>query len=251
MTGVLMSAGWRVCRAMAMPFVAASAAAMIAAVALIPLRTAGADTITVCPSGCNFTNVQSAINASVSGDLIEIAAGTYAPSATLNTNGKAITIRGAVNADGTPATTIDGQGARQVFNISNGEGSGTILENLVITGGSATYGGGLILSGSSPTLTNCVVSGNTATGSSGKGGGLYLEYSGAMLTNCQVSGNTAQDGGGLDLSASNPTLTNCVVSGNTATSSGGGLSLWYSSSPTLTNCEVSGNTVTGSSGQGG
>ncbi len=178
-------------------------------------RSATADTITVCASGCDYSDIQSAIDASANGDVIEIAEGTYAPSATLNTMGKAITIRGSTNLDGTPATVIDGQGKRRVFQMNNGEGPGTVLENLVITGGYASSGGGLYLENSSPTLTNCTVSGNTA---SLFGGGLDLYYSSPTLTNCTVSGNTATDGGGLLLWGSSPTLTGCLLCANAASS---------------------------------
>ena len=44
------------------------------------------------------------------------------------------------------------------------------------------------------TLTNCTVSGNSASGS---GGGLVNFFHGTTtLTNCTVSGNSAKDGGG-------------------------------------------------------
>lgn len=204
-------------------------------------QTARADTITVCASGCDYSDIQQAINASANGDVIEIAAGTYAPPATLSTNGKAITLRGELNLDGTPATVIGGQGVRQVFNFSSGEGPGTILENLLIAGGKSAYGGGLYLYQSSPTLTHCHVIGNLATS---YGGGLYIAESDPILTDCHVSGNsvtgTFGQGGGLYLSYSQPTLVNCHVSGNTSFNYGGGL-FAYRSGPTLTDCVLCAN----------
>ena len=102
-----------------------------------------------------YPTIEAAISASQDGDVIEIAAGTYAPSATLSTGGKAITIRGAVGADGSPLTEVDGQNVRRVIQCDTNEGANTRFENLVITRGTASNGGGMYLSYSSPTLTNC------------------------------------------------------------------------------------------------
>ncbi|MCH2139369.1 MAG: class I SAM-dependent methyltransferase [Phycisphaerales bacterium] len=51
-------------------------------------------------------SIQAAINASSNGDVINIAAGTY-NEYNLNPGGKAITIQGTLNGDGSLATTID------------------------------------------------------------------------------------------------------------------------------------------------
>ncbi|HAK93473.1 MAG TPA: hypothetical protein DCM87_00280, partial [Planctomycetes bacterium] len=100
------------------------------------------------------------------------------------------------------------------------------------------YGGGVYCSNSSPTLTNCAISGNWA----GHGGGVYCgEGSSPTLTNCAISGNSAYSyGGGVYCSGSSPTLTNCTISGNWARS-GGGVHCSGGSAPTLTNCIVWGN----------
>lgn len=213
---------------------------------------ASAATITVCPKGCDFTDIQQAIDASTSGDIIEIAAGTYAPPATLTTNGKAITLRGATNADGTPTTIIDGQGVRQVCRCDDGEGAATQFENLVITGGRSADGGGMYFLGSSPTLTNCTIIGNTATSASpvDGGGGVWVSSSSARLTNCRIIANLAMHGGGLHMKSSYPILTNCTISENTAAYIGGGVKIG-GGSPTLTGCTISGNATTLGHGMGG
>ena len=54
-------------------------------------------------------------------------------------------------------------------------------------------GGGLYDGGGTTTLTNCTVSGNSAS----YGGGLYNDGGTTTLTNCTVSGNSASYGGGL------------------------------------------------------
>ncbi len=60
--------------------------------------TAHAGTITVCLGGsCDFTDPVAAVSAALQGDVVEIAAGTYALTQTIEVYGKGITIRGAVD----------------------------------------------------------------------------------------------------------------------------------------------------------
>jgi hypothetical protein len=107
---------------------------------------------------------------------------------------------------------------------------------------------------SSPTLTNCTFSGNSAEGTpfGGNGGGMYNEgKSSPTLTNCSFSGNSAyRNGGGMSNNASSPTLTNCTFSGNSSKGGdeswrggGGGMSNHDSSNPTLIRCTFSGNST--------
>ena len=203
-----------------------------------------------------YPTIEAAISASQDGDVIEIAAGTYAPSATLSTGGKAITIRGAVGADGSPLTEVDGQNVRRVIQCDTNEGANTRFENLVITRGTASNGGGMYLSYSSPTVTNCSFESNSATSTSSSsganGGGMYLSNSSPTLTNCSFESNSAtgtdygSGGGGMYSSGGSPTLTNCSFESNSATISGGGM---YSvGSPTLTNCSFESNSATNSGG---
>jgi len=126
--------------------------------------------------------------------------------------------------------------------------SSPTVTNCIFSGNSAGWGGGMsnspsfqTMPGSSPTLTNCTFSGNAA----GVGGGMYNFDSSPTLTNCIFSGNSAGEGGaggGMSNSGSSPTLTNCIFSGNSAGIAGGGMSN-YSSSPTVTNCIFIGNTA--------
>ena len=64
------------------------------------------------------------------------------------------------------------------------------------------------------TITNCTISGNTAS----SGNGIYS--SGTLtITNSIISGNTGGTGGGIYQGGSTLTITNCTISGNT----GGGI----------------------------
>ena len=166
----------------------------------------------------NYASIQDAINASVNGDVINIAAGTYNEHS-LNPGGKAITIQGTLNGDGTLATTIDAQQGGSVFVINSGEGNGTVIKDLVITGGSGTVinsggnvgGGGFYCLDSSPSITNCTITDNGAQ----YGGGLFLVGgSTAALSYCQITTNAANFAGGIYCSGSNPTLSNSLVCEN-------------------------------------
>jgi len=134
--------------------------------------------------------------------------------------------------------------------------SGSRLSYCLIEKGYSNNGGGVCCLSSSPTFTNCTISGNSAHS---YGGGVYCSSSSPALTNCTISGNSASAsgnyvyayGGGVYCSSSSPALTNCIISGNSAIASGydwspsygygGGVYCDYSSSPALTNCTISGN----------
>ncbi|MFC5410124.1 choice-of-anchor Q domain-containing protein [Larkinella bovis] len=118
-----------------------------------------------------------------------------------------------------------------------------LLDGFVITGGNATEsyasGGGMYNVSSSPTVTNCSFTSNTAKW----GGGMSNSWASPILTHCSFSNNRAEYGGGMENYNSNPSLTNCSLRGNTATY-GGGIYIDNASSPSLTNCSIASNTAT-------
>jgi hypothetical protein len=131
-------------------------------------------------------------------------------------------------------------------------GNTAILDGFTITSGNAiwpqVYGGGMCNEGSSPAVTNCSFSGNSARY---RGGGMYnYDNSSPTVTNCSFSGNSAKyHGGGMYNENSSPTVEACTFSGNSAIDDfgrGGGMCN-VGGSPTVTNCTFSGN----SAGYGG
>ena len=105
---------------------------------LISTSIAAAETITVCSSGCDYTSINAAIDAANTGDIIQLSAETYYESEEINTDGKAITLRGAVDTSGSAASILDGCGTHRVLHCASGEGADTVFENLVIRNGYAT-----------------------------------------------------------------------------------------------------------------
>ncbi|MBD2757682.1 choice-of-anchor Q domain-containing protein [Spirosoma validum] len=148
----------------------------------------------------------------------------------------------------TTLTIPQGSTGSVIYNDNNGLTSTAILDGVVITGGNADSGGGMYNTGSSPTLTNCAFSSNSA-GAIGSGGGMLNDNSSPTLTNCVFSGNSASYGGGMYNTGSSPTLTNCVFSVNSAGANGSGAGMYsFDSSPRLTNCVFSVNSSNGSGG---
>jgi len=210
--------------------------------------TAAARIIYVDDDGpADFSNIQAAIADSNDYDTIIVAAGTY--DETIDFIGKAITLH---SSDGPDVTVIDATGLNDcVVKCISGEGPNTLLDGFTISGGNGTDvefspgvfvrgGGGMYISGGSPTVTNCTFAGN----GNGiyYGGGMYnANSSGPTVTYCVFSGNTANWGAGMcNRDNSNPTVLNCTFEGNTAVYYSGGMQN-LNSSPTLRNCMFVGN----------
>ncbi|MCH2137367.1 MAG: right-handed parallel beta-helix repeat-containing protein, partial [Phycisphaerales bacterium] len=221
-------------------------AAVVAGLSLAFVGTSATIAGTINVPGDQPT-IAAAISASVNGDVINIAAGTY-NEANLNPDGKAITIG---SASGNLDVTIDAQQGGRVFVIQSGEGDGTVIQDLVITGGFASgswpssSGGGIYCEASNPTINGCTISGNEA----GYGGGIFCWRSDPTISGCTIEGNEAGQGGGIDCNDSNPAITDCEISSNTATNGyGGGIYFHNNSSPTITGCTITGNSVYGYGG---
>ena len=143
--------------------------------------------------GGDYTSIQAALDAAVTGhDKIEVNPGTYYEA--IDFHGKAVRL---YSKHGPAETIIDGTGNYHVVRCTSGEGPDTILEGFTITGGNANgaaedaWGGGMYNSGASPTVTNCVFTGNTADW----GGGMFNTGASPSLTNCVFHDNSADRGG--------------------------------------------------------
>ena len=134
---------------------------------------------------------------------------------------------------------INGMGNAGVFYMNSATVS---LNNLTISGGFASFGGGINARfSSSVSLSNSTVSGNSANFN---GGGINADNSSVSLNNSTtVSGNSASIGSGiLATNSSSVSLSNSTVSGNSASSQGGGIYA-SNSSLSLSNSTVSENSA--------
>ena len=224
---------------------------LLATVAIAGLLGASsvADTITVCLDGsCDFTDPVAAAAAATSGDVIEIAAGTYLLENTVSIYGPSVEIRGAVDGKGRPATILDGQGAGTVLAILLAVGQTARVENLVITNGFAERGGGLWTRHSTLNFENCVISENHAEH---QGGGMFVEGSSfypITFEGCEFSGNTVSHprfniglGGAGWLGESLVRLIDTEVIGNSAQHRGGGFGMSSEGELMLDGSRICGN----------
>jgi len=208
---------------------------VLAAASLLP-----AATITV-PD--DYSLIQEAIDAAENGDEILILPGTYFEY-DIDYMGKAVTVRGAGEAAG--ETVIDAGGLSRVFAMRSGEGSGSILSNVMVTGGGGRLkkGAGIFVDGASPTIVGCTIVSNIADS---LGGGIYCFDSSPLIQGCTIRENASggifdlENGGGIYCEGSSPLIEDCLITQNRATGHGGGICCRLNSSVTITNSIISRN----------
>lgn len=172
----------------------------------------------------SYGSIQSAINASSSGDEIVVNPGVYREN--IEINNKYISLRSTGDVDN---TVIAGNAGR----------SPVIIRNVPFRNGYKTlFSGFKITSGNSP---------------AGHGGGITIyDHADPIIDNNKIENNYANTGGGILIyDNSNPLIKNNIVRNNTAYSFGGGVFAVRSSSPTIINNQITGNTTVGDTIQGG
>jgi parallel beta-helix repeat protein len=212
-------------------------------VCLLTVSTSQAATITVDDDDpADFNNIQAAINDSNEGDIVVVSPGRYTGPGNRDIDflGKAITVRSTDQNDPdiVAATIIDCNGATlesyMGFYFNNDESPDSVLAGLTIT--NAAGGGIATTDGSSPTITNCIITRNV--------GGMYNDrHSSPVVANCTFTDNyTDGDGAGMHNSwYASPAVTNCTFTGNYAYRDGGGMhNSWYST-PAVTNSTFTAN----------
>jgi len=157
------------------------------------------------------------------------------------------------DANGVVTTTahINGSNAYHVVTVGSEVTQTAVLDGFTITAGQADgshsavqTGGGIYNESGTLTMSNSILSGNTAEI---YGGGMFSGYGSTLTTtNSTLSGNTAgYYGGGINNSGTT-TLINSDLSGNMAAFGGGIFNLF--GPLTITNSSLSGNTTSSSGG---
>ena len=246
----------------------------------------------VCDADCSLREAVTAANASADNDEIVFDAAVFFTPQTITLSGTEIVIlqNGSlkITGPGFQKLTISGNNLSRIITISrataaisgirftggNGVGAAdsgragaiynfggtTVISDCVVTGNSATLGGGAFnnASSNSPTpavpgnltIVNCTVSNNTSASS----GGAIQNFSTSLLTilNSTFTGNTSNGGVGGGAIAANGGMrvSNSTFVGNTATTDPGGAiqSNGTSLGLVLTNVTIVGNTATSGGG---
>ncbi|MBI4582064.1 MAG: C10 family peptidase, partial [Planctomycetes bacterium] len=221
------------------------------------LRTVTADGV----SG-EYPTIQAALNVAKDGDEIVLQPGVYRGWGSFNLDfwGKSVTVRSSDPTD--PAvvasTVIDCGGsattaACRAFIFHSGESAQAVVAGITIVDGNgrpAPYeqdllrpeevdcGGAILCTGASPTITHCIIRGNTAPRD---GGAVACFDASPTVANCLIVGNSAARGGAIAArGAGRPSIVNCTIAGNSAQQGGAVFSL-AGSGPELINTILWGN----------
>ncbi len=201
------------------------------AVALCAAATASAATITVGPG----ESIQAAIEGAAPGDRIDVAAGTYAED--IDFGGKAVSVVGSG-----PDTVLHGTGTGSVVTFESGETAASVIDSMVIRGGSAVVGGGIKINGASPTVVRNIVLDNFA---SARGSGISVQDSQSLIANNLLVYNETSlgDPHAIQLADASPTIVNNTIVRNDSN----GIFIAGTSAPAIKNNLLARN---GSKGRG-
>lgn len=209
---------------------------------------ASAASLEVCPSGCAYATIQSAVDNAMSFDVINVSAGTYPENVVIS---KSLTIHGA----DASSTIVDGTDSESVFIIE--ESVAVTLTNMTITNGNAinslptSWGGGIYVERGDVTLDRVIVSNNFAS----IGGGISTSGGKLTILNSQIMNNiagglTMASGGGIDVSnfsapaqlviVNSTIVNNIAATESEGTATGGGIAS-SASSFLIENSTISGN----------
>lgn len=212
-----------------------------------------------------YPTIRHAIDNAWDGDVVLVADGIYkgVGNRDIDFGGKAITVK---SENGPDNCIIDCEGTAEQqhcgFMFMSGEDANSVVSGFTITNGNSynlicsSYGrgskwGGAIYCASSPTISNCIITGNGAhlfTGNEFRkkdfyGGGIACYQKGnPKILNCIISDNTATGwGGGIFAYGTKPLIMNCLICGNEGQCGGGCAYKYQNLYPSIVNCTIVNN----------
>jgi hypothetical protein len=201
-----------------------------------------ATTYTVTSTADSGTgSLRAALGMAATGDTINFSL-TYPATITLTSGSLLVGTDVTISGPGPAKLFISGGGNSTVFSLNGVTAaiSGVTVENA----SSGGFGGGIDNYGSTLTVSNSTLSGNSTILGIGVGGGGIDNPLGAklMVINSTFSGNSAPDGyGGAILNDGTLTVINSTFSGNSAVSAGAGGAIYNTGSATVSFSTFSGN----------
>jgi len=179
-----------------------------------------------------------------------------------------LSVAGTLNAVGTESDYIqfvgyEGSDGWAGIRFAGSTSDESILEYCEISGSDSS---GISIDGCSPTISKCLINGNTGIRIPGiakfVGGGIRLIGSSALITECTIRENNAGAGWAGNLSrggaisceaGTDATISHCIIAENYSTgggivSRGAGISCEGESNPTIIHCDIIGNEADGYGG---
>ncbi len=176
-----------------------------------------------------YATIRTAVQAATDGDEIVVSPGTYVGPVALS--GKHIRLRSLdpENPQVVAGTVVDARQADSALIFSGSESAACVIAGLTLTGGRATYGGGVAGHHTHAQLSHCRIVGNTAEGvvgnewfpfTGGDGGG--VAHFDGTIEDCEIARNVAVSGFlghgvGAGLYLCNAQVRRCTIEDNIST----------------------------------
>lgn len=143
--------------------------------------------------------------------------------------------RGQIDGSTASGITIDANQLDHVFTVN----TDVSMNDLTLTGAAGDFGGAIAVFDSQLHLENMTITGNSAS----RGAGIYLAAESSLtLANSTVHGNSSNRfGGGILADYASVEISNSTISGNTSSREGGGLHLRNGSTAEINNSTFSEN----------
>jgi hypothetical protein len=159
-----------------------------------------------------YSTIQAAINAAVSGDTVLVSPGIYLEN--ISFVGKAITVESEA---GPAATIIDGNNVGTVVSFNSGETSNSVFQGFTVRNGSADFGAGMTMAAASPIIVGNVFS-NNAQGDGGYGAAIGGNLSSPLIVGNSFFLNSCDNqflSGVISfINNSSPTIANNIIVNN-------------------------------------